>query len=182
VGKSERRELANRMAVLLAHLLKGQRQPRRRGRSWEATIRHQRERILRRLARTPSLKTSLADPDWWLDAWGDACLSVAEETGIGFDALPSDCPWTADQILDQGSWPETPRPATWRPTSDRPSAARLGCPRHRSLNLHRNSDRHETAGRVGVILAALVDHPKISVGPRVSAGNHGIPAPLHSSG
>lgn len=108
VGKSERRELANRMAVLLAHLLKWQRQPQGRGKSWEATIRHQRERILRRLARTLSLKTSLADPDWWLDAWGDACLSVAKETGIGFDALPSDCPWTADQILDADFWPETP--------------------------------------------------------------------------
>ena len=106
VGKSERRELANRMAVLLAHLLKWQYQPQRRGSSWEATIRHQRERLLRRLARTPSLKTSLADPDWWLDAWGDACLQVAEEIGIGFDTLPSDCPWTADQILDPGFWPD----------------------------------------------------------------------------
>lgn len=107
LGKSERRELANRMAVLLAHLLKWQHQPERRDRSWEATIRHQRERILRRLARTPSLKTSLADPDWWLDAWGDARLQFAEETGIGFDALPSERPWTADQILDPGFWPDT---------------------------------------------------------------------------
>ncbi len=106
MGKSERRELANRMAVLLAHLLKWQHQPERRGRSWEATIRHQRERTLRRLARTPSLKTSLADPDWWLDAWGDARLQIAEETGIGFDTLPSDCPWTADLILDLDFWPD----------------------------------------------------------------------------
>ena len=51
-------------------------------------------------------KTSLADPDWWLDAWGDACLQIAEQTGIGFDTLPSDCPWTADQILDPGFWPD----------------------------------------------------------------------------
>ena len=31
--------------------------------------------------------------------------NIAEETGIGFDTLPTDCPWTADQILDAGFWP-----------------------------------------------------------------------------
>jgi len=35
VGKSEQRELASRMAVLLAHLLKWRFQPERRGASWE---------------------------------------------------------------------------------------------------------------------------------------------------
>lgn len=35
VGKSEQRELANRFAVLLAHLLKWRYQPERRGASWE---------------------------------------------------------------------------------------------------------------------------------------------------
>ena len=42
VGKSEQRELASRMAVLLAHLLKWQYQPERRGASWEKTIKAQR--------------------------------------------------------------------------------------------------------------------------------------------
>jgi hypothetical protein len=106
VGKSEQRELANRMAVLLAHLLKWQRQPERRGSSWEATIRHQRERVARRLERTPSLKSSLTDPDWWADAWGDAREEAARETGIGFDVLPADCPWTSADVLDQAFWPE----------------------------------------------------------------------------
>jgi hypothetical protein len=39
-GKSEKRELANRMAVLLAHLIKWNRQPEKRGNSWRATITH----------------------------------------------------------------------------------------------------------------------------------------------
>lgn len=38
VGRSEQRELANRMAVLLAHLLKWQYQPERRGVSWTRTL------------------------------------------------------------------------------------------------------------------------------------------------
>jgi len=42
VGKSEQRELVSRMAILLAHLLKWQFQPERRGRSWLNTIKNQR--------------------------------------------------------------------------------------------------------------------------------------------
>ena len=38
VGKSEKRELANRMAVLLAHLLKWRWQPEKRSASWRRTI------------------------------------------------------------------------------------------------------------------------------------------------
>ena len=45
VGKSEKRELASRMAVLLAHLLKWRVQPKNRGASWRATINDQRKRI-----------------------------------------------------------------------------------------------------------------------------------------
>ena len=38
VGKSEQRELENRMAVLLAHLLKWQFQPTHRGASWQKRL------------------------------------------------------------------------------------------------------------------------------------------------
>ena len=38
VGKSEKRELASRIAVLLSHLLKWQFQSGRRGASWQRTI------------------------------------------------------------------------------------------------------------------------------------------------
>src|SRR5260363_345132 len=41
VGRSEKRELANRMAVLLVHLLKWKFQPERRGSSWQRTIKEQ---------------------------------------------------------------------------------------------------------------------------------------------
>lgn len=106
VGKSERRELASRMSALLTRLLKWQHQPDRRGSSWEATIRDQRHRIGRRLVRAPSLKTCLTDPDWWLDAWGDARTEAAREIGAGFEAFPTMCPWTAAEILDPEFWPD----------------------------------------------------------------------------
>jgi hypothetical protein len=38
VGKSEQRELASRMAVLLAHLLKYKCQAERNGSSWQSTL------------------------------------------------------------------------------------------------------------------------------------------------
>ena len=45
VGKSEQRELENRMALLLAHLLKWEFQPSHRGNSWRRTIIDQRQGI-----------------------------------------------------------------------------------------------------------------------------------------
>lgn len=64
VGKSEKRELASRLAVLLAHLLKWQYQPGRRGSSWSRTIKEQRKAIAAAMRQTPSLKASLSDADW----------------------------------------------------------------------------------------------------------------------
>lgn len=105
VGKSEQRELESRMAVLLAHLLKWQYQPQRRGNSWEATIRTQRTSIDRRLKKTPSLKASLSNPDWWADAWDDAVRSAVQETGIALVVFPPSCPWAFEQIMDADFWP-----------------------------------------------------------------------------
>ncbi|WP_058554955.1 DUF29 domain-containing protein [Thiohalocapsa sp. ML1] len=104
VARSEQRELGSRMAVLLAHLIKWRHQPERRGRSWQLTIRNQRHGIERRLARTPSLKHSLCDPDWWADAWADAFGLAFKETGL--DDLPESCPWPTEQILNPDWLPD----------------------------------------------------------------------------
>jgi hypothetical protein len=104
VGKSEQRELASRMAVLLAHLIKWRHQPERRGHRWETRIRTQRSRIARRLRRTPSLARCLDDPDWWADAWDDALDQATRETGL--PGLPATCPWGRDEILAEEWLPE----------------------------------------------------------------------------
>jgi len=103
VGKSEQRELANRMAVLLVHLLKWQRQPGRRGASWQLTIRNQRRGIARRLEETPSLRHKLAEDDWWDGIWGDAIAQTAEETGLS--DFPETCPWESSEVLDEAWLP-----------------------------------------------------------------------------
>lgn len=113
VGKSEQRELANRMAILLSHLLKWEFQPERRGSSWERTIKTQRDSIERRIQKTPGLKSSLDDPDWWADAWGDAVIDASKETGLDNADFPEKCPWPLVEIMDHSFFPgtaDTPRP------------------------------------------------------------------------
>ena len=105
VGKSERRELANRMALLLAHLLEWQYQPERRGSSWQRTIREQRRAITTRIRETPGLKTSLSDANWWEGVWADALTKAIDETGL--DHFPENCPWPTEQILSTEFYPST---------------------------------------------------------------------------
>jgi len=103
VGKSEQRELANRMVVLLAHLLKWQLQPTRRGASWEITVRNQRKAITLHLKQISSLEAKLSDAEWWEVVWGDAISQAARDTGIG--DFPEACPWTFDRIMNPEFWP-----------------------------------------------------------------------------
>ena len=97
VGKSEQRELASRMAVLLAHLLKWQTQPERRGNSWRNTIRAQRKEIAYGLEEAPSLRAKLVESRWLDMVWSKAIAQAFDETGI--DNLPDACPWTMDEVL-----------------------------------------------------------------------------------
>ena len=104
VGKSEKRELRSRMAVLLAHLLKWQYQAGFRGNSWRRTIKIQRRGIEGCLKETPSLKADLGNPEWWERVWDEGVGISVKETGL--DCFPESCPWTYDQIMDPDFWPE----------------------------------------------------------------------------
>lgn len=104
VGKSEQRELASRMAVLLAHLLKWQFQPERQSNSWRRTIKEQRRALRFHLKQVPSLKPKLADPDWRGAIWADAVTKAIDDTGMG--GFPDDCPWSTDEILDDAFLPQ----------------------------------------------------------------------------
>jgi Domain of unknown function DUF29 len=106
VGKSEKRELASRMAVLLAHLLKWRSQPENRSKSWRATIVVQRKRIVLALKETPSLKSVMRNRDWQEGVWLDAIAQAQKETGSAEHASPEASPWTMDQAADPDFWPE----------------------------------------------------------------------------
>ena len=100
VGKSERRELMNRLVVLLAHLLRWQHQPSHRGRSWELTIAEQRAEIEGALADSPSMTGQLADAAWIGRAWKRAVLLAEKETGRG--DFPAVCPWSVEDVIRDG--------------------------------------------------------------------------------
>ena len=59
MGKSEKRELVSRLAILLLQLLKWQFQPGLRGNGWRSTIKVQRRDVARHLADNPSLSAQL---------------------------------------------------------------------------------------------------------------------------
>ena len=101
VGKSEGRELASRMAVLLAHRLKWEFQPTHRSVSWKNTIREQQKKVFRRLNRTPSLRPELEKTDWIEDVWGDALTAAASETGMDLGSFPNVCPWLLFEVVSE---------------------------------------------------------------------------------
>jgi len=70
MGRAEKRSLRSRLAVLLMYLLTWQYQPALRGKSWKATIIHQRTAINNLLENSPGLKSKL--PGRIASAWGDA--------------------------------------------------------------------------------------------------------------
>ena len=102
VGKSEQRELASRMAVLLAHLLKWQYQPERRGASWENTLRAQRKEIAYGLDEAPSLRTKLGEPRWLDVIWSKAVAQAGNETGL--NCWPDVCPWLIESEVLCDGW------------------------------------------------------------------------------
>ena len=103
MGKTEKRELVNRLGILLLHLLKWQYQPVRRGASWEATVRIQRRDLSVHLQDNPSLRPKI--PEAIEQSYGNAVIEAASETGFPEANFPVLCPWTFDQIMSEGFWP-----------------------------------------------------------------------------
>ena len=105
VGKSEQRELASRMAVLLAHLLKWDHQPARRSKSWQYTLTTQRKEVAYVISEAPSLRTKFSDERWLDIVWSKAKSQAESETGLDIDTFPEVCPWPISDVLSEGWLP-----------------------------------------------------------------------------
>ena len=103
LGDSQRDEIESRLGVLLLHLLKWNFQPEKRSNSWRATIVEQRNRIRRRILRSPSLKTYPGEV--LLDEYESARLYASGETALPLSDFPQNCPYSIEQILDSDFWP-----------------------------------------------------------------------------
>lgn len=104
MGASERRELINRLAVLMAHLLKWRFQSELRDNSWRNTIAVQRFDVKELLEESPSLAASLKER--MEKAYQKGVMLAVRETGLSKTVFPVACPFSAEQLLSEEYWPE----------------------------------------------------------------------------
>jgi hypothetical protein len=104
LGRRDRRELGSRLTVLVAHLLKWQKQPDMRSKSWSATIREQRRQIKKLLEESPSLRPFVAKA--LAEVYNDSREDAADETGLAATGFPAECPFTLDEVLSREFLPE----------------------------------------------------------------------------
>jgi hypothetical protein len=98
LGRQERRELRNRLAVLLGHLLKWQFQSEKRSNSWLATIREQRREVETLLQENPSLKSYLNEAVQL--AYQSGVDLAVRETNLPYETFPDACLYSLEQALN----------------------------------------------------------------------------------
>jgi Domain of unknown function DUF29 len=104
MGRSEKRELVNRLVILLQHLLKWQFHPGRRSPSWRLSIENTRLQLEDHLNDNPSLKSQLSGA--LRSAYRRAVNEAVAETGFVRTAFPADCPYDFEQAMRPDFWPE----------------------------------------------------------------------------
>ena len=116
LGIGAKKAVKSNLVVVLLHLLKHQFQPRRRSRSWRASIVEHRQRLRDDLRTSPSLRGYARDV--FVDAYADARARASAETG-----------------LPETGFPRTPRPTRWsRPSTRSSSRTESAAPSRRSLS------------------------------------------------
>ena len=98
MGKQQRQELENRLAILLGHFLRWDYQPDRRSKSWKATIREQRRAAQKLIKQNLSLKPYLQEAI--ADAYESGLDLVVRETPLDYPELPQACAYTLAQLFD----------------------------------------------------------------------------------
>jgi hypothetical protein len=97
MANRDRREVKNRLVVLLAHLLKWEFQPEKRSRSGKSSV-HTQRRELADLASRGVLRAhaeSVLEP-----AYQAALETAATETGLARDAFPPACPYALSWLFE----------------------------------------------------------------------------------
>lgn len=97
LSKRERDKLLSSLRLIIHHLLKWDYQPQKRSRSWQITIKRERNNIAFYLEDSPSLQKYLSD-DWLKKVYLNASLDATKETDLDF---PSDCPYTITEVLNR---------------------------------------------------------------------------------
>ncbi|MBF2021827.1 MAG: DUF29 domain-containing protein [Hydrococcus sp. C42_A2020_068] len=103
MGRSEKRELYNRLIVLLMHLLKWKYQASYRSNSWISTIIEQRRQIEKLLLDSPSLKPTLEET--FEQCYQKARRDAASETGLAIATFPEQSPFSILETLSDDYFP-----------------------------------------------------------------------------
>jgi len=97
VGSELYRRLESSFTVLFAHMLKWDHQPECRSRSWEATIREQRKRIVRLLEKNPSLRSKLGEA--MTEGYEYGRDRASGETDLPLESFPEKSNYTAHDVM-----------------------------------------------------------------------------------
>lgn len=90
MGRSEYDSVESALRLVLLHVLKWEHQPTLRSVSWVYSMRAHLMRFDRRLRKNPGLKGQL--DEIFADAYADARLAAAGETGLGEEVFPVEPP------------------------------------------------------------------------------------------
>ena len=104
LGNGQAHAVESYLSVLCLHLLKWRYQPARRGKSRRFSMQVARQRIARRLQKSPSLRPQV--PGLLADAYADARRLAATQTDLPLATFPEACPWPPAQVLDEDYLPE----------------------------------------------------------------------------
>jgi hypothetical protein len=97
LGREQFDRLESALRVLIMHMLEGDYQPERRGRSWSLSIKAQRIELRHVLADNPGLKPRFGEAV--ARAYESARVEAARETDLDEDGFPAECPYAWDDIV-----------------------------------------------------------------------------------
>ncbi len=105
MGRTETRAVESSLIRVLEHLLKLEFSPATDPRAvWKASVAEHRDRVLRDLKASPSLRVKIDRNDLYRSARKVAALGL-ERDGLRLADLPADCPYDLDSIMAEDWWP-----------------------------------------------------------------------------
>jgi hypothetical protein len=105
MGRSEKRALKSALVRIIEHLLKLEHSPASGPRAgWRRSVAVHRQQAADIVADSPSL----GGLDHFEDAYDDArqlAILGLQQDGVMDSALPEECPYSRDQVMDRNFWP-----------------------------------------------------------------------------
>ena len=105
MARRDRREMINRLIILIAHLLKWEFQPDHQSGSWRGSIQEQRLQPNGLLEDSPSLHQQFIES--LEKAYPQAVKLASKETELPTTKFPNECPYELAQLLDEDFLPST---------------------------------------------------------------------------